>query len=63
MQSARGGLAMTQATDPITLALTGALPFAVLAAALIAFPAARVFEVSGPTAAETRALVAHLAAV
>lgn len=31
---------MTQATDPITLALTGALPFAVIAAALIAFPAA-----------------------
>jgi hypothetical protein len=28
-----------------------------------AAPAARVFEVSGPTAAETRALVAHLAAV
>jgi hypothetical protein len=54
---------MTQATDPITLALTGALPFAVLAAALIAFPAAPVFEVSGPTAAEMCALVAHLAAV
>lgn len=31
---------MTQATDPITLALTGALPFAVIAAALVAFPAA-----------------------
>lgn len=31
---------MTQATDPITLALTGALPFAVIAAAVIAFPAA-----------------------
>ncbi len=31
---------MNEATDPITLALTGALPFAVIAAALIAFPAA-----------------------
>lgn len=34
------GVAMTQATDPITLALTGALPFAVIAAVLVAFPAA-----------------------
>jgi hypothetical protein len=31
---------MTEATDPITLALTGALPFAVIAAALVAFPSA-----------------------
>jgi hypothetical protein len=31
---------MNEATDPITLALTGALPFAVIAAALVAFPAA-----------------------
>lgn len=31
---------MSEARDPVTLALTGALPFVVIAAALIAFPAA-----------------------
>jgi len=38
---------MAQAADPITLALTGALPFAVTMAAVMAFPAALYQAVNG----------------